>query len=200
MDTVKQSLSHVKNQVFPLLPKGEISDDQARLIICRYIAAIEGNFVSWMGATAITARSVQGRYAASENLWVEMKDDHAGMLRAFARGAGAEPRTEDYQAVAVAVQSIRAMVGEMSGLKNLTLMAVLENTSAEFIPMIEKFAVQLGTHDLTYAKIHGEADAAHADQFAWALEHEMFHHEAAEKVVNDAIGVTVEFLKTIFAS
>ena len=47
-----------------------------------------------VGGAAISARSPQGRYSASENLWVEMKDDHADQFawaveheRAFYPGA-----------------------------------------------------------------------------------------------------------------
>lgn len=200
MPDIKNSLAMARKQVASFLPQGELSEEQMRQIIRRYTAAIEGNFVAWMGAAAITARSVQGRYAASENLWIEMKDDHAGMLRTFAKGAGAEPQTSDYQAVAPGVESIRKMVGGMSGLKNLTLMAVLENTSAEFIPLLEKFAVQLGASDFTYTKVHGEADVMHADQFVWAVEHETKHHEEAEKDIEDTITATVQFLKTLFVA
>lgn len=200
MIEIKSSLLRAKNEVAAFLPKGELSNEQAKEIIRRYTAAIEGNFVAWMGVTVITVRSIQGRYAASENLWVEMKDDHAGMLRRFAKSAGAEPLTADYQAVAPAVESVRKMVGEMSGLKNLTLMAVLENTSAEFIPWLEKMAIQLGTTDLTYTKVHGEADVMHADQFTWAVEHEMAHHDSAERIVEEAIEKSVQFVKAIFVS
>ena len=75
------------------------------------------------------------------------------------------------------------MVGEMSGLKNLTLMAVLENTSVEFIPFLEKLATQLGSSNTVYTKIHGEADAAHAQQFAWALDHERYHYDELTRLL-----------------
>ena len=181
-----------------LLPKEAVSKEEATLIIRRYTAAIEGNFVSWMGTAAITARSVQGRYADSENLGVEMKDNHAGMLRTFAKAAGAEPEKADYQFVDSAVESIRTMVAKMSGLKNLTLMAVLENTSAEFIPLLEKLAQQLGSTNLTYTKIHGEADIAHADQFVWAVEHESVHYTDADKQIAIAVEAAIKFLEEVF--
>lgn len=81
--TIKMQLHNARTEVAAFLPKQALSDVQARDVLQRYTAAIEGNFVAWMGAAVITARSVQGRYAASENLWVEMKNDHAGMLRKF---------------------------------------------------------------------------------------------------------------------
>lgn len=198
MTFIKEVLTQAKTDVETMISQGALPNDVARKILQRYSAAIEGNFVAWMGATVITARSVQGRYAASENLWVEMKDDHAGMLRAFAKNAGAEPNVEDYQYVDAAVQSARQMVAEMSGLKNLALMAVLENTSAAFIPWLASLAKQLGATDFTYTDVHGEADIMHADQFAWALEHESEQHERAKESVRDAVDVTVKFLSVLF--
>lgn len=192
------SFEDAKRQVQASLPKGEISSDQARKIIQKYTAAIEGNFVGWMGAAAISARSVEGRYAASENLWVEMKDNHASMLRSFATSANAEPDQESFAQVAREVESIRGMVSEMSGLKNLVLMAVLENTSAEFIPLLEKLAIACGSTNILYTKVHGEADILHANQFLWAVEHEKLHYENPEVIIEEAINTTVRFLLHLF--
>lgn len=197
---MNEAIKKAGERVRLLLPKEATSKEEAVFIIRRYTAAIEGNFVSWMGAAAISARSVEGRYAASENLWVEMKDNHAGMLRAFAKAAGAEPEKADYQSVENAVESIRTMVAEMSGLKNLTLMAVLENTSAEFIPPLEKLAQQLGSTNLTYTKVHGEADIAHADQFTWAVGHESTHYPNADKQIAAAVDAAIKFLEVIFSA
>jgi hypothetical protein len=74
-----------------------------------------------------------------------------------------------------------------------------QNTSAEFVPFLERLATQLGSANLMYTKIHGEADVIHADQFAWAVGHEMGEHERAEESVEAAVRVTVEFLREIFA-
>lgn len=195
---MKEKLEKVRERVRLTLPTGDVTNEVASHILRRYTAAIESNFVAWMGAATITVRSVQGRYASQENLWVEMKDDHAGMLRKFAKNASAEPTTSDYTDVADAVANIRAMVGEMSGLKTLTLMAVLENTSVEFIPLLEKFAVQLGSSNTSYTKAHGEADAAHAQQFVWALEQEKAHYTDAESTIDAAIETTLSFLEHVF--
>lgn len=195
---MKRLFEQARERIRVSLPANELTNEEALAFIRKYTAAIEGNFVAWMGAAAISARSVQGRYAASENLWVEMRDDHAGMLHAFARAANAEPTADDFASVAEAVASVRSMVAEMSGLKNLVLMAVLENTSAQFIPLLEKLAVQLGSTNLTYTKIHGEADVAHADQFLWAVEQEREHYGDADAAISSAIGVSVAFLEQVF--
>ncbi len=194
---VKDTLHKASQEVGAALPQKSDLESKRR-ILKQYVAAIEGNFVSWMGTAAICARSIQGRYAASENLWVEMRDDHAGMLRTFAKSAGCEPSTEDYQAVEDAVLNIRHLVSRLSGLECLTLMATLEHTSAAFIPWLESIAKELGSDNLKYTVIHGEADIAHADQFAWAVSHEMTLHDNGEAIVKETIDKTVEFLKAIF--
>jgi hypothetical protein len=195
---MKETFQTLKKEVKIMLPKSEMTPQSAQRLIRRYTAAIEGNFVAWMGATAISARSIQGRYAASENLWVEMKDDHAGMLHAFARDAQALPSAEDFAYVEEVVEHVRGVVAEMSGLKNLTLMAILENTSAEFIPLLESLAKSLGSTNLKYTLIHGEADIVHADQFSWAVEYEKAHYENPQKEIADATNMTIRFLERIF--
>lgn len=194
----KGLFSQLRLQVRNFLPMSDIEPVIAARIIRRYTAAIEGNFVAWMGAAAISARSVQGRYAASENLWVEMKDDHAGMLHDFARAAHALPDAEDYEYVDKAVGKVRSLVAEMSGLKNLTLMAALENTSAEFIPLLEEFARKQGSTNLKYTIMHGEADKDHAQQFSWAVEHEKPFCTDVNPQIKEATNFAIEFLKTIF--
>jgi hypothetical protein len=197
-DLVKDALDQACQEVRSFLPPATLDKEGKAKILKKYVAAIEGNFVAWMGAAAICTRSVQGRYAASENLWVEMKDDHAGMLRDFATSARCEPGVEDYQAVSEPVARIRALVARLSGLECLVLMAVLENASGVFIPWLESAAKELGSTNLRYTQVHGEADIAHADQFAWAVTHEMELYENPEKLVEASVQVTTDLLKGIF--
>ena len=106
-----------------------LSNDQKRRILKRYVAALEGNFLAWMAATSITCRSMKSRYAADQNLWDEISEDHPGMLREFAKSADAEPDAADFDAVAYQVSEIRRLVSELSGLKNIPLLTTLETVS-----------------------------------------------------------------------
>jgi len=183
-----------------LKPLDNISDDVARKTIKRYTAAIEGNFLVWMGGASISARSVVSKFAADENLWVEIRDDHPSMLRNFAKCAKAEPDAEDFQYVHSEVMKVRNLVGELSGVKNIALMAVLENTSASFIPYLAGLAKKLGCNDLTYTDVHGEADIEHANQFLEALSDEVkLGYQNAEKEVDDTLALTLSLLKKIFS-
>lgn len=175
--------------------------DQAcgKEIISRYVAAIEGNFIPWVAAAAVSARTVQGRYAAEENLQTELRENHQGMLRDFAIDTFAQPLKIHYEEVYYAVQRIRRTVGQMNGLQNIALLAYLENTSKAFIPFLENLAKTLGSRDLTYTQAHGVADIEHADQFLWALGHEMnAGYKKPEQTIDDVIRAGHDFLRTIF--
>lgn len=196
---IKQQIKNVTDQVQELLPSAhEISKEKARLIIEKYTAAIQGNFVNWMAAAAVSARSVEGRFAAEENIYVEMKEDHPTMLRNFAHAAQAEPELKSYQLVNESVTKVSKIVSKMSGAENLTLMALLENTSAVFIPFLADRAKQLGSTNFIYTNVHGEADVEHADQFLWALTHEKEHYPDFDRRMKETIEVTLKMLKEIF--
>ncbi len=196
---IKEKLLEVTEQVrASLKPTDIISVDEAKNIIARYTAAVEGNFLAWMGAAVIYARSPQGEYAAKENLGVELKDNHQGMLRGFAKSAEAEPSLEHYQKVNEVVSSMRNFFSKENGLQALTVMATLEHTSSIFIPYLAELAEKRGSKNLRYTDIHGEADIEHAKQFIWAVESELKLHDNAERKIDQAIGKTLTFLAEIF--
>jgi hypothetical protein len=195
-DKFVSTTNEVKNFI-PLA--SDISVEQARTIIKYYTAAIEGNFLSWMGGASISALSLVSRFAADENLWVELKDDHPSMLCNFAKCCKGEPNSKDFQYIHNEVLEIRNMVGEMSGLKNITLMATLENTSVVFIPLLSELAQKLGYKDLSYTNVHGAADIEHADQFLEALTDEQIQgYYNYEKDIDSTINLTLKLLNKCF--
>src|SRR3989344_2527003 len=122
-DTVSKEFARAKEEVRAFLPDvNSLSGDDCRRILKRYSAAISGNFVNWMAGTAVACRSVEGRYAAEENVYVEVKDNHSGMLKEFAKNSGAQPMQEDYDYVEPYVSRIQGEVSKMSGLFLTTLM------------------------------------------------------------------------------
>lgn len=177
-----------------LPPITSLSNEQCARIIKRYSAAIGPNFVVWMAAAIVACRSVEGRFAASENVYIEVKDNHPGMLRDFAKRSQAEPDPADYTFVAPHVDRIQAEISKMSGLYLITLMGVLESTSAEFIPWLAEASRKLGNTDFHYTDVHGDADVEHADQFRWALEKEAALHTDPNATINKAMKMGTDFL------
>ncbi|MBI2173361.1 MAG: iron-containing redox enzyme family protein [Candidatus Aenigmarchaeota archaeon] len=197
---LKEKMFLTKNEIKEFLqPVENISEDDAHTIIKRYVASIEGNFLSWMAGASISSRSVISRFAADENLWVELRDDHPSMLRKFAKCCNAEPDRSDFQYVHNEVMKIRSLVGELSGIKNITLMAVLENTSAAFVPYLSELAKKIGCDDLTYTDVHGEADIDHANQFLEALTDEQnLGYKNSSDDIDQTIRIVIDFMKKIF--
>ena len=197
---LKAKMEKATNEVKGFLPSPEkLNKEQITKIIQRYAASIEGNFLSWMGGASISCRSVLSKFAVDENLWVEIKDNHPGMLRKFAKDCKAEPNSEDYRYTEKETNEVREIVAELSGIKTITLMATLENTSSAFIPFLAQLGKKLGCKDFTYTDVHGEADIEHADQFLEALTDEQnLGYQNAEKEVDDTIKITLVLLKKIF--
>ena len=151
------------------------------------------------GGGTISARSVISKFAVDENLWVEIKDNHPGMLRKFAKNCNAEPNSEDFRYVENEVNAVREIVADLSGIKTITLMATLENTSTAFVPFLAQIGKKLGCKDFTYTDIHGEADIEHADQFLESLTDEQsLGYQNSSKEINNTIKTTLVLLRKIF--
>jgi hypothetical protein len=191
----------IREGVREFLPKpGSLSDEAARLLIASYTAAFVGNFTTWMAAALVSAKSYEGKRAATENLQVEIKEDHPSMLERFARGCGVLTERCHFDFVELDVTLIRNMVAKLQGLDNLMLIMLLEQASAEFIPVLEDLGKQLRGVDLRYTHVHGEVDWVHAEDFAEAVEAEQTYYEPSdtaqrEKLVTDLV---LRLLKRIF--
>jgi len=198
---LKERMIKATNDVKQFLPNPtKLNKEQAIKIIQRYVSAIEGNFLTWMGGASISSRSVISKFAADENLWVEIKDNHPGRLRKFAKDCKAEPNSEDFKYVEKEVNGVRKIIAELSGIKAIALMATLENTSAAFIPFLSDLGKKLGCKDLTYTEIHGEADIEHANQFLEALTDEQnLGYPNPIKDIDNTIEITLVLLNRIFS-
>lgn len=197
---IKMKVDELKEVVHNFLPSpDQLSEQECREILQRYVAAIQGNFVNWMAGATVSARSLQSRFAAEENIYVEIRDNHPEMLRNFAIATSAEPTLEHFHFVLPEVNMVNAMVSEMSGAKSIMLMAILENTSAVFIPFLAAIAKKLGSNELIYTDVHGEADIDHANQFLWALSYEKNHYPDSDMQMQLACNTSLQLLKKIFA-
>lgn len=199
---LRAKIEAMKTQLKTQLPQLEnLSKTQTKSIVKRYTAVFEGNFIGWMSSVTVTARSVLTRFFASENLHVELSHDHAGLLRKFSTACDATPGDEDLRATSTSVEQIRDMLSEVNGLKNTTLLAVLENSSTTFIPLLESIATSFGSNELTYTQIHGEADIDHAEQFLMALSAEYNEdYDNHEALVDETIQTCLNLLFRIFST
>ncbi|MBX4210839.1 hypothetical protein KW783_02590 [Candidatus Parcubacteria bacterium] len=206
-DLVDRLISEARDKVKGFVkPADEYGNP--RLIISRYVATVGINFTDWIGKTYPWTRHELAQYALKDNLRCEQSEDHIGMLIKFAEHAMYFPEWNQF-AHSKEVRVIRQLLSniEDAGLTGLIILAILENTSEVFIPVLEKLIQKFhllhrktyGSADLTYTQAHGKADAKHSDAFTAALKAEWtMGYRNHEGIVFNASNAAVNFLRRIF--
>ena len=117
-----------------------------RQLIARYTAGVAGEFQAWLGITYAYARHENAQHALKDNLRCELGQDHIGMLYKFAGQIGALPTSDHRMYVEEHIKRLRLLFGDTRtvGLAGLTVLAVLENASQVFIPVLADVAKSLG--------------------------------------------------------
>ena len=200
----KQKLLYKINNATEILtrllpdPK-KINKEQARTIIRRQVVAFEGNFVVWLSAVLLTARAEKTKEEIIKNLSEELEGNHAGLLRSFAKSGNALPNKSDFDYLEEEIKNIRELVSEMSGLKNLVLLTVLEDTAPNCMMIFQKVATIINANDTRYADMHYELDVKHSKDLKDSLIEEVGHYKNCEPMVDDAINKSLELLKKIWS-
>src|SRR5205807_3881071 len=105
---IQEHAERVVQDLLHSLPNpAQLSVDEQRGIIARYTAVLEGNFIYWMTAADLSARSDEAHAIIQDNLLEEVRDNHPGMLRKFAIAATAVPTDTDALAVYQNLESVR---------------------------------------------------------------------------------------------
>lgn len=178
-------------------PTQDLKPHEARRILARFGAAMEGNFVAWLASAAVFAQSEKGREAAKTNLIDENSGNHPDMLRAFLDSLDAIP-VHHFDEVAESVSKIRKLIAPCSGLEELALMTLLESSSELIMPFIRSLAeVTRGTFDSTYCDVHERADGEHTRVFLEGLLAEAGLHTNAGTRIQKAEEVVRGFWKSI---
>jgi hypothetical protein len=197
-DNINTISTNLKSQ---LLDSELLTYDQAGGVVKRYTAAFVGNFITWLGAGVVASRSAEARYAMAENLEVEIRDNHQGMLWDFSASVNALPNSDDYIIIQPEIESIRQSAANLNGVQLNALAAILETSSLVFIPYLQAMALKLSSRgaNMRYIHMHGEADVAHANQFVRALEVEMTREYAhPEQDLKKMMDLTTALLRKIF--
>jgi hypothetical protein len=157
-EQIDQAIAHL---LASLPDPAQLSADECRGIIARYTAVLEGNFIYWMTGTYLSVKSPEAQAIIADNLREEVGDNHPGMLRRFAMAAHAAPSESDRSAVDRELQSVRAFVARLSGVKLLLMMAFFEGFIARFMAYLADLATSQGSTEQEYTEVHGTCDVAH---------------------------------------
>src|SRR5205814_1606406 len=125
--SIQEKINRVIDELMACLPDPrQLSGDERRGIIARYTAVLEGNFIYWMTATYLSARSPEARPILLDNLLEEVRDSHPAMLRTFALAARAYPTDLDALAIDRELTKVRLFLGRLREVRAVLMMTFFE--------------------------------------------------------------------------
>ena len=172
--SLKPQIDSIVGELIDSLPDPDkLSPSERRGIIARYTAVLEGNFIYWMSAAYLSAKSEEARPILLDNLREEIRDCHPAMLRNFTIAAHAFPTDSDALEVHDDLTNVRLFLGRLSGVQNLLTMAFFEAFIQQFMAYLANLAGTQGSAERVYTDVHGVCDVAHSQELFRALAAEL---------------------------
>ena len=172
--SLKPQIDGIIEELIASLPDPDkLSAGERRGIIARYTAVLEGNFIYWMTATYLSAKSEEARPILLDNLMEEIRDCHPAMLRNFTIAAHAFPTDSDALEVHQDLTNVRLFLGRLSGVQNLLTMAFFEGFIQQFMAYLADLAGAQGSVERVYTDVHGVCDVTHSQELFRAVSVEM---------------------------
>lgn len=175
LDTsIQQTINSLIDELMASFPSvTTLSRSERRGIIARYTSVLEGNFIYWMTATYMAAKSEVGRPIIIDNLNEEIRDAHPAMMRTFAIAAHAYPDSADAFAVHEDLTKVRRFLGGLQGPQSILMMAFFEGFIQKFMSYLASLASTLGSAEMEYTDVHGVCDIEHTAGLFRAFDEEM---------------------------
>ena len=172
--SLKPQIDGIIEELIASLPDPDkLSAGERRGIIARYTAVLEGNFIYWMTATYLSAKSEEAHPILLDNLMEEIRDCHPAMLRNFTMAAHAFPTDSDALEVHQDLTNVRLFLGRLSGVQNLLTMAFFEGFIQQFMAYLADLAGAQGSVERVYTDVHGVCDVTHSQGLFRAVSVEM---------------------------
>jgi hypothetical protein len=172
--SLKPQIDSIIEELIASLPDPkQLSAAERRGIIARYTAVLEGNFIYWMTAAYLSAKSEEARPILLDNLREEIGDCHPAMLRTFTLAAHSFPTDSDALDVHRELTNVRLFLGRLSGVQNILTMAFFEGFIQQFMGYLADLAGAQGSLERVYTDVHGVCDVAHSQELFRALSAEI---------------------------
>jgi hypothetical protein len=164
LGAIEESVTAIIDELIGSLPDPKkLTSEERRGMIARYASVLEGNFIYWMTAAVIAAKSEQSRPILLENLYDEVRDCHPLMMRKFAIAANAFPTDKDFLAVHDDLTKVRLFMGRLSPVKLVLTMAFFEGFIQKFMAYLAYLAAAQGSTEMQYTDVHGVCDIEHTE-------------------------------------
>lgn len=175
--SIPETINGMIDDLMESLPDPKLlTNSERRSIIARYTSVLEGNFIYWMTATLMAAKSEEAHPILLENLHEEVTEAHPIMMRKFAIAAGAYPNASDALEVDEDLAKMRRFLGKLMGVQSLLTMAFFEGFIQKFMGYLAELAAGLGSTEMEYTDVHGVCDIAHTAGLFRAFEIERSGH------------------------
>lgn len=179
---IQKQVSSIKEFTENLLPNyNETTLKKLFYIFLSYDMVVRPNFILWLMLTKSYAKTEKGIMVITDNIRCEVEENHPQLLlnvTAKVLGNVISPRDiykeVDKKILPIIANEVRVLTSNAKGVEGFFIMALLENASLVFIPWFSEVALhRLGVDDLTYFRIHGQADIKHANDFIDATNTEL---------------------------
>ena len=197
--SIPEAINNLIAGVMASLPDPKLlTQSERRGIVARYTSVLEGNFIYWMTATLIAAKSEEAHPILLENLHEEVRDAHPVMLRKFAVAANSYPGAADALVVDEDLTRMRLFLGRLSGVQSLLTMAFFEGFIQQFMAYLAELAAGLGSSEMEYTDVHGVCDIEHTAGLIRAFEIESSNYPLeSDKDLFEGVYLLRTLLKTI---
>lgn len=197
--SIAETINNMIAELMASLPDPDrLTPTERRGIVARYTSVLEGNFIYWMTATLIAAKSEEAHPILLENLHEEVRDAHPVMLRKFAVAASSYPGAADALAVDEDLTRMRVFLGRLSGVQSLLTMAFFEGFIQKFMAYLAELAAGLGSTEMEYTDVHGVCDIAHTAGLIQAFEIESSNYPLdSDQDLFEGVYLLRTLLKTI---
>jgi len=197
--SIPDAINNLIAGVMASLPDPKLlTQSERRDIVARYTSVLEGNFIYWMTATLMAAKSEEAHPILLENLHEEVRDAHPVMLRKFAVAANSYPGAADALVVDEDLTRMRLFLGRLSGVQSLLTMAFFEGFIQQFMAYLAELAAGLGSSEMEYTDVHGVCDIEHTAGLIRAFEIESSNYPLeSDKDLFEGVYLLRTLLKTI---
>lgn len=163
--------------------------DARLIVLTRYISVFHPHFIVWVSAMQNSCVSAVGNFAANDNIFVELTENHQKMLWDFMNQLNITPSIEEYEKLLPSINAINEImvfgVKNKMGIGPASVIYLLEESSKIFIPWIGEVAKNHQATDMTYIEKHGEADTNHANLARTAI----IEEAKIKPEINDEISI-----------
>lgn len=196
----QHELREATNVVRGMLPSiATLEPETLTEIVLTFADTIRPTFIPLLSLTWLRLISTEAQRACQENLQCEFKENHPAMLDRFVAPLRNEEVNHARRMEAKQRADALLTFTQRSALYGVSVLALLEHTSAAFIPWLGDAGRKLKLDEFTYIQVHGEADIVHAKNLTLAVVSEAQARNVEVKLLEKPTQDVLYLLRSIFS-